>query len=98
MKKLSKFPNKFNLHTGVQHCKGIVKSDSLNPATVSENIILINLKNNKVSKATFTQAICQFLKDGVKVLAKLIPDLCSRTITSVKFSGSCKMAKLKPIY
>ena len=40
----------------------------------------------------------RFLKDGAKVLAKPITELCNLSITSEKFSDSCKIAKLKPIY
>ena len=39
-----------------------------------------------------------FLKDGVKILAKPITDICNLSITSGKFPDSCKLAKLKPIY
>ena len=40
----------------------------------------------------------RFLKDGAKVLAKPITDICNLSITSGRFSDSCKLAKLKPIY
>ena len=44
-------PNKFTLNTVIQHCKGIIESDSFNIDTVSENTILTMLKNAKISKA-----------------------------------------------
>ena len=44
-------PNKFTLHTIIQHYKGIIQSDSFNLATVSESIILTIFKNTKISKA-----------------------------------------------
>ena len=40
----------------------------------------------------------RFLRDGAKVLAKPITDICNLSITSGKFPDSCKVAKLKPIY
>ena len=40
----------------------------------------------------------RFLKDGAKVLAKPITALRNLSITSRKFSDSCRIAKLKPIY
>ena len=40
----------------------------------------------------------RFLKDGAKVLAKPVTELCNLSITSGKFPDSCKIAKLKPIY
>ena len=39
-----------------------------------------------------------FLKDGAKFLYKPISDLCNLSITSEKFSDSCKVAKVKPLY
>ena len=70
-----------------------------NLATVSENTILTVLKNTKVSRAAGLDNFSgRFLKDGAKVLAKPITELCNLSITSEKFSDSCKIAKLKPIY
>ena len=40
----------------------------------------------------------RYLKDGAKVLAKPITDLCNLSITSGKFPDSCKLVKLKTIY
>ena len=83
LKKLLKPPNKFTLNTVFQHYKGIIQSDSFNLATVSENTILTILKNTKVSKAAGLNSLYgRFLKDGAKVLAIPITDIC----------------KLKPIY
>ena len=99
LKKLSKPPNKFTLNSVFQHYKGIIQSDSFNLVTVSENTILTVLKNTKVSKAAGLDNLSgRFLKDGAKVLAKRIADICNLSITSGKFPDSCKLAKLKPIY
>ena len=98
LKKLPKPPNKFTLNAVFQHYKGIIQSDSFNLATVSENTILTILKNTKVSKAAgLDNLFGPFLKDGAKVLAKPITDLCNLSITSGKFSNSCNLGKLKPI-
>ena len=81
LKKLSKPPNKFTLNTVFQHYKGIIQSDSFNPATVSKNTILTILKNTKVSKAAGLDNLSgRFLKDGAKVLAKPITDICNLSI------------------
>ena len=99
LKKLPKPPNKFTLNAVFQHYKGIIQSDSFNLATVSESTILTISKNNKVSKtASLGNLSGRFLKDGGKVLAKPITELCNLSITSGKFPDSCKIAKLKPIY
>ena len=81
MKKLPKPPNKFTLDTVFQYYKGIFKSDYFNLHTISPIS-----KNTKVSKAAGLDNLSgRFLKDGAKVSA--IP------ITEV-----CNLAKLKPIY
>ena len=99
LKKLHKSPNKFTLNTVFQNDKGIIQSDSFNLATVSENTLLTISKNTKVSKAAGLDNLSgRFLKDGAKVFAKPITDLCNLSITSGKFPDSCKIAKLKPIY
>ena len=95
LKKLPKPPNKFTLNTAFQHYKGIIQSDSFNLATVSENTILIILKNTKVSKAADLDNLSgRFLKDGEKILAKPITNIYNLSITSGKFADSCKLAKL----
>ena len=99
LKKLPKLLNKFSLNTVFLHYKGIIQSNSFNLATVPENTILTIFKNTKVSKAAGLDNLSdRFLKDGAKVLTKPITDLCNFSITSGKISGSCKLAKLKPIY
>ena len=99
LKKLPKPPNKFTLNIVFQHYKGIIQSDSFNLATVSENTILTIFKNTKVSKAAGLDSLSgRFLKDGAKVLAKPITDICNPSITSGKVPDSCKLAKLKQIY
>ena len=99
LKKLPKPPNKFTLNTVFQHYKGIIQSYSFNLATVSENTILTILKNTKVSKVDGLDNLSgRFLKDGAKILAKSITDLCNLSITSEKFPDSCKLEKLKQIF
>ena len=51
LKKVPKRPNKFTLNTIFQHYKDIIQSNSFNLATVSQNTILIILKNTETTKA-----------------------------------------------
>ena len=82
LKKLPSHSNKLTLNTVFQHYKGIIQGDSFNLATVSENTILIILKNSKVSKAAGLDNLSgRVLKDGAKVLAKPITELCNLSIT-----------------
>ena len=54
--------------------------------------------STQVSKAAGLDSLSgRFLKDG-KFLAKPISDLCNLSINSKKFPGSCKVAKLWPLY
>ena len=78
LKKPPRPPNKFTLNTAFQYYKSISQSDSFNLATVSENTILTILKNSKVSKAAGLDNLSgRFLKDGAKVLAEPITDICN---------------------
>ena len=62
-------------------------------------LILLLSPKTKVSKTAGVDNLCgRFLKDGAKVLAKPITDLCNLPITSGKFPDSCKIAKFEPIY
>ena len=87
LKKLPKPPNKCTLNTVFQHYKGIIQSDSFNLATVSENTVITIIKNTKA--AVLDNLSGCFLKDGAKVLVKLITDLYNHSITSEKFPESC---------
>ena len=103
MKKPPKPPNRFTSNTAFQHYKGIIQTDSLNLATVSENTILNIFKNTNVFKAAVQNNLSGcFLKDGAQVLAKHITDLCNLSVTSGKFpiykKGSfTKVSNCRPI-
>ena len=88
----------FTLNTVIQHYKSIIQSGSFNLASVSENTILTILKDTKLSKAAGLDnpSDC-FWKDGARVLAKPITNLCTLSTTSGRFPGFCKKANLKPI-
>ena len=52
-----------------------------------------------ISKAAGIDKISgRFLKDGVNILAKLIAEICSISISSGFFPSDCKIVKLKPLY
>lgn len=68
------------------------------------NLILginFNFKDyfSKIAKAAGLDNLSgRFLKNGTKVLLKPIIYLCNLSITSIKFSDSCNIAKLKPTH
>ena len=77
----------------------MILGDYFHLASVAENSILTILKATHVSKAAGIDNLSgRFLKDEAKVLSKPISDLCNLSITSEKFPGICKVAKLKPPY
>ena len=77
----------------------MIQSCHFNLTSVSENSILTILKATQVSKAAGLDNLSgRFLKQGAKVLAKPISDLCNLSINSEKFLDLCKIAKLKPLY
>ena len=57
------------------------------------------LKNVKVTKAAGTDQVSRkFLKDGARILAKPISELCNRFMTFESFPDACKFAKIKPLF
>ena len=57
------------------------------------------MKNAEVTKAGGIDQISgKFLKDGVRMLAKPISDLCNLSLTLGSFPDTCKIAKVKPLF
>ena len=57
------------------------------------------MKNVEVTKAGGIDQISgKFLKDGVRMLAKPISDLCNLSLTLGSFPDTCKIAKIKPLF
>ena len=66
---------------------------------VSENIISDFLKETKTNKTTGIDDLSgRFLKDGSKVLATPIVQICNLSIKLSTVPDECKIAKLKPLY
>ena len=67
--------------------------------SVSKHKIQTILKATQVPKAAGIDNLYgRFLKDGANVLSKPISELFNLPITSEKFPGIYKVAKLKPLY
>ena len=66
---------------------------------VSQESILKTLKNLDINKASGIDNITgKFLRDGAKILALPISQICNLSITTSSFPDDCKMAKLKPLF
>ena len=77
----------------------MIQSCYFNLTSVSNNSIMTILKATQVSKAPGLDNLSwYFLKDGAKVLAKAINNLCNLSINSEKYPDFCKVAKRKRLY
>ena len=91
-------PCKFSVDTVIKYYEHMIQGDHFNLTSVSESSIQTILKATKVSKTAGLDNLSGcFLKDGAKFLYKPISDLCTLSISSKKFTDSCKVAKLNPL-
>ena len=96
---LPKAPNKYYFNTVNKYYLHMIQGSRFDLATVSENPVLITLNSTQVSKeAGLDSWSGRFLKDGAKVLAKPISNLCNLSINSEKFPDSYNVAKLRSDY
>ena len=66
---------------------------------MTEGYLFNVLKNVEVTKAAGLDQISgKFLKDGVRILAKPISELCNFSMALGSFSNACKIAKVKPLF
>ena len=57
------------------------------------------MKNDEVTKVAGIDEISgQFLKNGARVLAKPISELCDRFMALWSFPDACKITKVKPLF
>ena len=95
---LPKALNKYSIDTVIKYCRHMIQSCYFNLTSVSSNSIMTILKATQVSKAPGLDNLSwYFLKDGAKVLAKAINNLCNLSINSEKYPDFCKVAKRKPL-
>ena len=96
---LPKAPNKCSINNVIKYYEHMIQGSRFNLVSFSENLILTILKSTQVSKAAGLDSLSLcFLKDGTKILAKPISDLCNLWINSENFPDNCKVANLRLIY
>ena len=72
----------------------ILKLDS-----ITEGYLCNTLKSVEVRKAAgIDQILGKFLKDGARILAKPISELCNLSMALGSFLDACKIAKVKPLF
>ena len=98
IEKLSNGPNKFDINSVREFYKPL-EENPFHFTKVSENTISDFLKELKTNKATGIDKLSsRFLKDGSKVLATPITQICNLSIKLSTVPDECKIAKLKPLY
>ena len=100
IEKLPTGPNKCDINSVREFYKPLnLKGDPFHFTKVSEKTISDFLKELKTNKATGIDNLSgRFLKDGSKVLATPIAQICNLSIKLLTVPDECKIAKLKPLY
>ena len=100
IEKLPTGPSKFGINSVREFYKPLnLKEDPFHFTKVSEKTISDFLKELKANKATgIDNLLSLFLKDGSKVLATPIAQICNLSIKLSTVPDACKIAKLKPLY
>ena len=97
--KLPNPPNKFGEIYFSSFYKTLKLEEELTFTPVSRDSILKILNNLDTTKAVGVDNLnSKFLKDGAKILASPIAQICNLSISSSSFPNSCKTAKIKPLY
>ena len=93
-------PSKFDINSVREFCKMLnLEENTFHFAKVSDKTILDFLKELKTNKATGIDNVSgRFLKDGSKVLATPITQICNLSIKLSAVPDECKTAKLKTLY
>ena len=99
--KLPSPSGRFGISSVKSYYKKILGSPSLNfelAPTTEANILMI-LQSLQTDKAAGIDNISsRFLKDGAKILAEPICQLCNLSISLSLFPADCKTAKIKPLF
>ena len=100
IEKLPTGPNRFDIDLVREFYKPLnLEENSFHFTKVSEKTISNILKDLKTNKATgIYNLLGRFLKDGSKVLATPIAQICNLSIKLSTVPYECKIAKLKPLY
>ena len=99
MAKLPKSPNRYTIKFVSDYYKNLSLPGSFKLDATTEGYLFNILKNIEVIKAAGIDQISgKFLKDGVRILAKPISELCNLSMTLGSFPDACNIAKVKPLF
>ena len=97
--KLPKVPNWCTIKFVSDYYKKLSLPENLTLDWTTEGYLFKLLKNVEVTKAAGIDQISgKFLKDGARILAKPISQLCNLSMTLGSFPDACKIAKVKPLF
>ena len=97
--KLPNEPNRYTLKFASDYYKKLSLSENFKLDSTTEGYLFKLLKNLEFTKAAAIDQISEkFLKDGARILAKTISELCNLSMALGNFPDACKMAKVKPLF
>ena len=97
--KLPKSPNRYTIKSVSDYYEKLPLSENFKLDSITEGYLFNVLKNVEVTKAAGLDQISgKFLKDGVRILAKPISELCNLSMALGSFPDACKIAKVKPLF
>ena len=94
--KLPKSPNRYTIKFVSDYYKKLSLSENFNLYATTEGYLFNILKNVEVTKAARIDQISgKLIKDGARILAKPISELCNLSMTLEGFPDACKIAKVR---
>ena len=99
MATLPQSPNRDTIKFVSDYYEKLSLSENFKLDSITEGYLFNVLKNVEVTKAAGIDQISgKFLKDGARVLAKPISELCNLSMALGSFPDACKIAKVKPLF
>ena len=99
LSKLPKSPNRYTIKFVSDYYEKLSLSENFKLESITEGYLFNILKNAEVTEAAGLDQISErFLKDGVRILAKPISELCNLSMALGSFLDACKIAKVKPLF
>ena len=97
--KLPQSPNRYTIKFVSDCYEKLSLSENFKLDSITEGYLLNVLKNVEVTKAAGIDQISgKFLKDGARILAKPVSELCNLFMALGSFPDACKIAKVKPLF
>ena len=99
MVKLPKSPSRYTIKSFSGYYEKLPLPKNFKLDSITEGYLFNALKNVKVTKGAGLDEISgKFLKDGVRILAKPISELCNLSMALGSFADVCKIAKVKLLF